>query len=182
MIRLKRQLKLVLFIALIASTASCGWVLRGTQVDETLAISQLAYESAVSNGLSRLLNQHFRDSSAEGDEYLLTIVNEIQIERTQSLTPAMRSNQLRMEKRVQYNIQAIHGGRVETGTALTWRDLDQDEFTPSSTEREKAYLQEEIDEEIVAQLLRHMERFAINNAGDIEARRRVEEEREQNAR
>lgn len=182
MIRLEQLLKLVLLVALAVITASCGWVLRGTQVDETLSISRLAYESAVSNGLSRILDQHFRDSSTEADEYLLTIVNEVQIERTQSLTPAMRSNQLRMEKRVQYNIRAINGGRVETGTALTWRDLDQDEFTPSSTEREKAYLQEEIDEGIVAQLLRHLERFAINNAGDIEARRRMQEQLEQNAR
>lgn len=113
---------------------------------------------------------------------MLTIVDENQIERTLSLTSALRANQLRMEKRVQYNIRAINGGRVETGTALVWRDLDQDEFTPGATEKEKAFLQEEIDEEIVQQLLRHLERFAVNNAGDLEAQRRTQERLEQNAR
>ena len=142
-------------------------------MDETLAISQLQYQSTVSTGLSRILDSNFTDSSTVGDEYLLTIVSEIQSERTQSLTAALRSSQLRMEKRVQYNISAIKGGRVETGTALVWRDLDQDEFTPSATERERALLQEEIDREIVQQLLRHLERFAVNNAGDIAARPNV---------
>lgn len=156
-------------LALIST--SCGWVLYGTATDETIALSQLEFESNFSTGLSRILERAFSgNSNAEDDEYLVSLVNEIQTERVQSLTAGLRSNQLRMEKRVQYRISAIHGGRVETGTALVWRDLDMDEFTPGATEREKSLLQEEIDEEIVQQILNHLERFEINNAGDIQAR------------
>ncbi len=140
-------------------------------MDETIARSQLAYESNFSTGLTRILERSFdsKTNRAE-DEFLVTLINEIQTERVQSLTAGLRSNQLRMEKRVQYRISAIHGEQLETGTALVWRDLDMDEFTPGATEREKSLLQEEIDEEIVRQILNHLERFETNNASDIQTR------------
>ena len=170
----------LLLLILALSVASCGWVLRGTAIDQALVLSQLEYETTISPGVSRILDQTFTDSSVEGDEYLMTIVQEFQIERVQSLTSGLRTGQLRTEKRLQYRISAINGGRIETGVALVYRDLDQDEFTPGATEREKALLQQEIDEEIVQQLLRHLERFMINNAGDIQARKNQEQLLEQN--
>ena len=159
-----------LALTLALAVTSCGWVLRGTEIDQALLLSQLEYQTGVSTGLRRILDRTFTDTSVEEDEYLLTIVQELQIERTQSLTAGLRSNQLRMEKRLQYRISSINGGRVETGTALVYRDLDEDELTPGATEREKALLQQEIDEEVVQQLLQHLERFMINNSGDILAR------------
>ncbi len=101
---------------------------------------------------------------------MLSIVNEVQFERIQSVTESLHTGQLRMEKRVQYRISDINGGRVETGTALVWRDLDEDDFNPGSTEREKTFLENEINADIVQQLLRHLERFSINNANDLAGR------------
>lgn len=162
-----RALKLfhsVFLLGLAALISGCGWTLRGANIDETLAVSQLEYATQTSSSLSRILNRSFAENSAADQRYRLIILSEFQSEQTQSLTAALRNSQLRMEKRVEYQISDIEGELVEVGTALVWRDLDQDEFTPGSTEREKAFLQEEIDEEIVQQLLRHLERFAINHA------------------
>lgn len=161
---------IIIFLSVLV--ASCGWQVRGTALDAVLQISMLEYEAAVSPGLSRTLDRAFVQApSEEGPEYLLSIVNEIQIERIQSVSESLHTGQLRMEKRVQYRISDINGGRVETGTALVWRDLDEDEFNPGATEREKTFLQNEIDADIVQQLLRHLERFSINNASDLAARR-----------
>jgi|TARA_B110000483_G_scaffold218363_1_gene271634 outer membrane lipopolysaccharide assembly protein LptE/RlpB len=162
----------LIIISLSILAASCGWQVRGTALNAVLQISALEYESAVSPGLSRTLDRAFVVASLEeGPEYMLSIVNEIQFERIQSVTESLHTGQLRMEKRVQYRISDLNGGRIETGTALVWRDLDQDEFNPGATERERTFLQNEIDADIVQQLLRHLERFSINNGGNLAARR-----------
>jgi outer membrane lipopolysaccharide assembly protein LptE/RlpB len=154
----------LLILGFAAASASCGWVLRGTQIEGTIAVSQLQYESSVSAGLSRSLNRRFDVNTKEIHQYVVSILNESQSERVQSLTAGLRSNQLRMEKRVEYRITTIDSELVEVGTALVWRDLDMDEFTPGATEREKTLLQEEIDQEIVYQILSHLELFEINHA------------------
>lgn len=165
---LNKALSAYLILAFCLVTSGCGWVLTGTQIDETVALSQVQYEADISIGLSRILERRFSGSEtenpAEHNKYLVSIFSEIQTERVQSVTAGLRSNQLRMEKQVHYQISTLHDELVETGTALVWRDLDMDEFTPGATEREKALLQEEIDQEIVRQILSHLERFDINNA------------------
>lgn len=158
----------IIFLSLLA--AGCGWQVRGAALDAVLEISTLEYEGAVSPGLARTLERAFVQTSEEGPEYMLSIVNEVQFERIQSVTESLHTGQLRMEKRVQYRISDINGGRVETGTALVWRDLDEDDFNPGSTEREKTFLENEINADIVQQLLRHLERFSINNANDLAGR------------
>ena len=163
----------ILIILLSALLISCGWQLRGTTLGLAIEWTNLEYESVVNQDFSRTLERALNKRTSDEDaEYLLTIVAESQIERVQSVTENLFTGQLRMEKRVQYRISAINGGRVETGTAFTWRDLDDDNTNPGATEREKAFLQEEIDAEIVQQLLRHLERFSLNNAGDLPLEKR----------
>ncbi len=157
-----------LFILLSVLLVSCGWLVRDTLLDQTIEWTILEYESAISEGFSITLERALQKNTSNDEaEYLLTISNEIQVEQEQIATESLLPGQLRMLKNVRYSISAINGGRVEGGTAVVWRDLHDDEINPSVTEREKAFLQEEIDAGIVQQLLAHLERFAVNNMGDL---------------
>ena len=163
----------LLVIFLSALLVSCGWQVRGTLLDQSIEWTILEYETATSSGLTRTLERALQKrTSDEEAEYRLTIANEVQLERVQTVTESLFTGQLRMQKQVQYRISAVNGGRVEGGTAVVWRDLEDDETNPSATEREKAFLQEEIDAGIVQQLLAHLERFAINNASDLPTEKR----------
>ena len=168
-----KKSKQLILLTLTLVIVGCGWQLRGTTLGIAIEWTVLEYESELSNQLSRTLERALsKRTSDEEAEYLLIVVNEMPLERTLSVTDALYTDQLRMEKRVQYRISAINGGRIETGTAYTWRDLEVDNANPAATEREKAFLQSEIDAEIVQQLLRHLERFSINNLGDLPIEKR----------
>ena len=168
-----KKSKQFILLTLTLVIVGCGWQLRGTTLGIAIEWTNLEYESAVSNQFSRALERALSKRTSDDEaEYLLTIVNENQVERVQSVTDSLYTDQLRMEKRVQYRISAINGGRIETGTAFTWRDLEEDNANPGATEREKAFLQSELDAEIVQQLLRHLERFSINNLGDLPIEKR----------
>ena len=165
----------LLVILLSALLVSCGWQVRGTLLDQSIEWTILEYETATSPGLSRTLDRAMQKRTSDDEaEYRLTISNEIQLERVQTVTESLFTGQLRMQKQVQYRISAVNGGRIEGGTAVVWRDLEDDETNPAATEREKAFLQEEIDAGIVQQLLAHLERFAINNASDLRPEKREE--------
>jgi len=163
----------IVIIFLSVLVASCGWQIRGTALDAVLQISALEYEADISPGLTRTLDRAFVQApSDEGTEYMLSVISEIQFERILSVTESLHTGQVRLEKRVWYSIRDLNGGRLESGLAVVWRDLDEDEFNPGATEREKTFLQNEIDADIAQQLLSHMERFSINNASDLANRRR----------
>ena len=165
----------LLVILVSALMVSCGWQVRGTLLDQSIEWTILEYETSTSPGFSRTLERAMQKRTSDEDaEYRLTISNEIQLERVQTVTESLFTGQLRMQKQVEYRISAVNGGRIEGGTAVVWRDLEDDETNPAATEREKAFLQEEIDAGIVQQLLAHLERFAINNAGDLSAEKREE--------
>ena len=115
-----KKSKQLILLTLTLVIVGCGWQLRGTTLGIAIEWTVLEYESELSNQLSRTLERALsKRTSDEEAEYLLIVVNEMPLERTLSVTDALYTDQLRMEKRVQYRISAINGGRIETGTAYT---------------------------------------------------------------
>lgn len=149
----------LLLLALVLQCSACSWQLRGNNTTELAVASELQHDGRISPELRQLFERTFGQNPASAN-YRVVLTGESQQQRIQSLTARLHTGIIRLEKELTYRIEDSSGERVETGQASAWRDLDSEEDNPASTEREKVVLTGELNRDLQAQILRHLERFA----------------------
>ena len=82
--------KQLILLTLLILIVGCGWQLRSTTLGIAIEWTVLEYESTLSSQFSRTLERALtKRTSDEEAEYQLTIVNEMPLERTLSVTDAL---------------------------------------------------------------------------------------------
>jgi len=150
----------VLLLTVALSSAGCGWQVRGWATGAMSDITQIRYETRISSSLKQLLDREFLTGTRGEHSYRVIILQEMRDEQAQTLTARLHTGIERLEKQISYRIESADQSRSEQGIISAWRDIEVVDNNPAATDVEKRDVETAINRELLAQLLRHLHRFA----------------------
>ena len=165
-------------IALVLILSACGWQLRGTGGEATIA--RLHLHSAVPGStFTRTLERYLRGSgielvdSAGKAEYSLKIINEKSKRRTATVSASARISERLLEEQVEYLVTRPDGSvAIERSTTSVERIYEYNEDNVLATEDEARLLKNEMYNDLARQIanrLRHLKKPTADNTAPTSA-------------
>ncbi len=152
-------------IALLLTLSACGWQLRGTGGEATIARLHL-HSSTPDSAFSRILERYLQSSGIELvdnialAEYSLNIIKEKSKRRTATVSASARISERLLEEQVQYLVTRPDGSiAIERSSASVERIYEYNEDNVLATEDEARLLKNEMYNDLARQIanrLRHI--------------------------
>jgi len=165
-------------IALLLTLSACGWQLRGSGGEATVA--RLHLNSSTPNSVfTRALERYLQGSgtelvdSAGKAEYSLRIIKEKSKRRTATVSASARISERLLEEQVEYLVTRSDGTvAIERSTASVERIYEYNEDNVLATEDEARLLKNEMYNDLARQIanrLRHLKKPTADNTAPTSA-------------
>jgi|AZII01.1.fsa_nt_gi LPS-assembly lipoprotein len=160
-------------IVLLLTVSACGWQLRGTGGEPSIARLHL-HSTVPGSAFTQILERYLRGSgielvdSAGKAEYSLRILEENSKRRTATVSASARISERLLEEQVEYLVTRPDGSiAIERSTASVERIYEYNEDNVLATEDEARLLKNEMYNDLARQIanrLRHVKRPTADNA------------------
>ena len=165
-------------IVLLLTLSACGWQLRGSGGEATVARLHLN-SSTPGSVFTRALERYLQGSgtelvdSADKAEYSLRIIKEKSKRRTATVSASARISERLLEEQVEYLVTRSDGSvAIERSTASVERIYEYNEDNVLATEDEARLLKNEMYNDLARQIanrLRHLKKSTADNTAPTSA-------------
>ena len=154
-------------LCLVLSLASCGWHLRG-QGPESSNLAELSgiyvaggQDNLVAEALRSQLSFRNIPVLAQPQPNGLAILLEVPVfeQRVQTLSGDLRARQIRMQLDINISLYNYQAELLASETLQSVRSFAQNPLEPATTERQQTTLEQEMSEQVAADIIRLMSSY-----------------------